>query len=438
MLIMNEFKETGAAFPLLRQYSGQRFKYKTPTEVENQAAAQLVVALTNYEGNESASNVNTIHTLLKTLGMTAHRVTSFNATSLMLHTDPKIEITEEDNILFFHANDERKGQGQLCFFWRFGSEIIPGNSATYRNTVRPFVVSSLHEGGDGAGFSGLAEFSRLKAKILVLNGLHAHASNLPSPFQPTRNISDGAHSPGTLTTPFLVQALRISFPQFALVVVHGLGYYDTNGNPRQMRLWFINSTAGTFDLKKKSWAALLTIAFAQKDFTFGEVSVDGKFNDYFIIDNKGKKRTITPKDLSYDNESLFNIIGGPTSDVQMHIVNNPVSLTASGNDSGRGVHIEHGYKYQFDGPELTKQQQHLLNAFDLASQWFIKWDPSVHNFNNMPTNFRAFPRWFDERLKLSHNEATPTVLSFTKKETVEEEEEEELKPTAKNKPSFGA
>lgn len=414
MNLMDEFNETDAAYPLLVKYSGQRFRYKEPTAQEEQAVTDLVIALTNYEADQSEANITKVLSLLKTLGMTAHKVNKLSAPNPTKPTDPSIEITDKDNILFFHADDKHNGEGQLCFFWRLGAQVIPGDSSTYSNPVKPFIVSSLHEGGDGAGFIGLAEFSRLKAKILVLNGLHAHASKQPSPFQSQRNISDGAHSPATLTTPFLIQALRKNFPKSALIVVHGLGFYDKNKKPREMRLWFINSTGARFDLSKKSWPVLLSIAFAQQDFNFGEVSISGEFNDYFITDNNGTKRAITPKNGNYDDKSVYDIISGPTTDLQMHIVNNPVALRPAGSDSGRGVHIEHGYKYQFDGPMLTTQQAHLLDAFDLASNWYIKWDPRVHNFKDMPKDFRKFAEWFDSRLALLQNPANNKTMLFSK------------------------
>ncbi len=317
MLLMDRFSESGAAYTLLKAYSGKRGVYIKPDAATEQTVKDLVQALVDYEKNPSKITINKVIALLDNLDMTAHKVTSFNETRLSYATDKDLEISDKDDILFFHAKDKDKikGIGQLSFFWRFGDVVIPGQANTYKNPVKPIILSSLHEGTDGAGFMALSEFSKLKAKVLVINGLHKSSSKLPSPFQIERTITDAPHSPNVLPIPFLEQALRVNFPDFALVVVHGLGRNNPDGTVRQMKLWFINSAPGQFDLTQKSWPALLAIAFAQRDFNFGEVSIKCKFPNSFIVDDKGKKRNITSNTAKYDGSSLFAYIGAAIAEI---------------------------------------------------------------------------------------------------------------------------
>lgn len=395
------------ALDFLKIQKSKKIIYEVPSEHDKDAIKSLVRLIKRYD-EEGLSSIDKVNLLgvgqdfsvpnIKIIMEIREKLAALNMDVTSFGED------KYSNVVCFHP--KTVGSAQIGFFWRFGKVKITENDGA---EVGPFVISDLHRGTDGASGAALREFNALQAKVYLFNTMHPHSSDLPARFQPHRRISDGAHSPDTLANPFLETVLNELYPSFALNVVHGLADVDrTTGEKRFMELWVINGVRRPFNLNYKNWGALLTLALAQDDFSFGTISVSGIFPECYIIDNLGVKRNLVAKQ-GYDGESVFAFIRGPNTDRQVHVVN--VNDNNRFYDSGRAVHIEHGTMYRDNEPSLenAEKQAHLVRAHERAARWFELWDDKVHSFTDMPKNVRDFEQWFNDKLVALNVENMPTL-----------------------------
>ncbi len=395
------------ATEILKQNKSKKIKYEIPSEHDKEAIKNLVRLIKRYD-EEGLSSIDKVYLL--GIG----RDSAVNNVKIIMEIREKLDALNMDvtsfsgdkylNVACFHP--KTVGSAQIGFFWRFGKVKTAENDDA---EVGPFVISDLHRGTDDASGAALREFNALQAKVYLFNTMHPHSSDLPARFQPNRSISDGAHSPDTLANPFLETVLNELYPSFALNVVHGLSEFNIRtGEKRFMEMWVINGVRRSFNLNYKNWGALLTLALAQDDFSFGTISVSGKFPEYYIIDNLGVKRNLVAEQ-GYDGESVFAYISGPNTDTQIHVVN--VNDNDKFYDSGRAVHIEHGLMYRDNEPSLENadKQAHLIRAHERAGRWFALWDDRVHTFTDMPKNVRDFDQWFYDKLLTLNVENIPTL-----------------------------
>lgn len=402
------------ASSLLKTYKSRKIEYVIPSEQEISNLIKLLRLLKKYD-EEGLSAIDKTNLLSSNMKPDIYKLAVIADINILLDalSMSTTKLTDEhyEDVLCFHP--KVPGTGQIGFFWRFGKD------------AGPFVISEAHRGTDGTTGASLRAAISLKAKIHLFNTMHPHSSNEPARFQKRRRISDGAHSPDTLAEPFLQTALNELFPSYAINVMHGLAEEDKNGNRRFMEIWIINGVRRPFNLNRRNWGALLTIALAQKDFDFGTISVSGSFPDYYIVDNNGKKRNLV-SEPQYDQESVFSYVKGPSSDRQIHTV----SVNSNNRlwDSGRAVHIEHGTMYRENNPSEENQvkQAHLLGAMALARKWYTLWDDRVHTFQNMPKDVREFPMWFQEqlfRLESINLSSAPRTLLFNSENSLSDNDE---------------
>jgi hypothetical protein len=363
--IFDSFTSTSSIFTLGTNYTGLMITYYNPTPQQKQNVRTLVDALASYDTTKTAQVVSSIIAALSVLGMTGSR------------------IQESPDVLFFYPTVP----DQLVFCWNF-------------NTTVKLAFSFMHSGTDGVRNTTFNEFLMTKAKFLCLNGMNAHSSTLPSPIEATRLISDCAHCLNNLTTPFLTETLQVAYPTYPLIVCHQMAGFDNVPGDQAiptgaMNLWFINECNQDYTTTTKSFATLLAIAFAQTPINDGPVVVKGKFVGNFITFN-GVQYSMT--DYSGSPSFVYKYRTPlPNTDVQNHIVNNPIGagLSQQGTDSGRGVHIEHADQYKVDHVTPNTDQQTLINAMITATDWYTRWNPNVHNIANIPANIGHFPQWFE-------------------------------------------
>lgn len=372
-------------------------------------------------GDHKPAIKSRIEALLEQLNMTMSSI-----------SDPGFE-----RVICFHPKVQ--GGAQIGFFWCF-------DKVGEQDTAKKIIISDLHRGIDRASGIALREFTALlavgQAKAYLLNTVHVKASannqppNKHSTTQPRRLMSDGSHSLDTLAHTWLEEMLNKLYPQVALHVAHGLAEVNRiTGKDRLMELWVINGLRRPFNLKKKSWGALLTLALAQQEFVYGTIAVCGVFPNKYIVDEQGRKRWLVSQDITqgnYDDSTAFCYVTGPNTDVQLHVVNAKDGEFVYDAAVERAVHMEHGVPYRdndLEGPENFAKQTHLLAAFRQASIWWDQWDDRVHaeirpNKQSLarpslgepsPDNAREYPAWFERQRLLLQNQSEfattmPTIL----------------------------
>lgn len=340
-----------------------------------------------------------------------------------------------ERVMCFHPKEQ--GGAHVGFFWCFDKVGDP-------ETDKKMIISDLHRGVDGASGIALREFETLLevglAKAYLFNTVHVKASAKNDPptknsvTQPRRLMSDGAHSHDTLAHPWLETMLKELYPQTALHVAHGLAAVNRRtGEKREMELWVINGMRRPFTLKKKSWGALLTLALAQQEFDYGSISICGLFPNKYIKDGRGRKKWLVSRENGSGN--IFRYIKGPSSDVQLHVVNAADGKFLFDAPFERAVHMEHGVPYRdndLEDPENVAKQQHLLAAFQQAAIWYAQWDDRVHAEIRQdkkspprpsigepsPENAREYPAWFAKQKLLLENQpelaATMPAMLFSR------------------------
>ncbi len=382
--LLSKISNIDSVYILGRKYTGNTFVYKPPTDTEINNVKEVALLLSNHRN--TTDEVDNILRLLSEINYTITK------------------IQENKNVLVFHPNNK----GQLVFFWNF-------------NTSNQSIFSFFHSGLDSIRNNAINQFLGTNSKFFVINGLHPHSSNIPSFEQPNRRISDAAHSKSVLCYYFLEYLLLILYPNSPLYVIHSFNVNDEKddggetGGEKNFHLWFINQCNSDYvrgNYKIRSIAALLSIAFvilsfkseSYTDSDYYKVITKGKFLENFMKieegENKGEIYSMTDcGKLVNDGKSLMIYKKGlPSTDVQMSIVNYNESYGGL-LDSGRGVHIEHGGEYSASSYVPNLKQKCLINAMKLATDWYQRWDSSVHDISNCPKNIKYFPVWYEKCLK---------------------------------------
>ncbi len=350
---------------------GQNSTYTRPSEENIVNIKKLAECIILYEENWSSNNISNLREVLSKLKMTY------------------CKIAEMQNTLCFYPIDK----GQSVIFWNlnpinFGTvdqsppTLTPTLTPTSSPSITyPFILSYQHCGTDSVNNISFAYFLNNKYKALVINGIYACKSKLPSVYQKLRSASDGCHSPDLLNNYFMDHVINNLYQKkLGLLSLHGMS------SNHDFNMWFLNSMGNKgYDVSKRSFPLLLAISLALADFDY-PVMMNQLFDQHYVIKNGIKQYLSGP-------EGVFEVLFGPTSDVPMHIINDESISPKVGKDRGRAVHIEHAITWA-NKPNTIK----LLNEIhEKALNWYIKWDNDIHKFENIPKDLAMFEKWLNNQ-----------------------------------------
>lgn len=338
-----------ACLPLLYRISGKRMgkaQYRGPSEVMVKKCKELFALLHAEKWDEAVA-------------LARGPLLDFNITQTQ--EDPHLYAFEAKWIV----------RTQISFFWRRGRVCYTKHDVESGDDkwVYPLVLSSPHEGQDGAGASAVDSLLRTRCRCLLLNAIHPDSGGDPK--QGHEKPADGAHRVGTMFAQMHAY-LGVLDRNFAFVQFHGM-----RGAPGVFEMLITACFHGNFTSKVRSIPRMLCDGMVRTyehrdtcEFTVCS-QLDGKYDGLDMTDKNQKPG-------SKDSWWFRSRSGCHNTNVNARQLNGGGQTNLGSHDAGRFVHLELAAHFR----SIPRKRVLLARSIDRAMfSWidapYVPTDPSA-------------------------------------------------------------